>query len=100
MALDTLQQVGLKFKSIGLAKQEYEQLQKERKLKNPKCSAIKSSGGRCGMPVAKAGDKCTIHEQVEKRLDGKEVRCKAIKKNGKRCKKSTPNKSGLCYHHD
>ena len=80
-------------------KQEKEK-EKKGELKDPKCVAIKANGERCGISVAKAGDRCTIHEKVEQRVDGKKTQCKKIKNDGKRCKMQTSSKSGLCYYHD
>ena len=61
---------------------------------------IEANGERCGISVAKAGGRCTIHEKVEQRVDGKKTQCKKIKNDGKRCKMQTSSKSGLCYYHD
>jgi len=84
---------------VDQVKKEKQQ-QKEGKLKDPKCSGVKSDGSRCGISVSKAGDKCTIHETVEQNKTGKKSQCKKIKKGGKRCGMQTSNKSGFCYYHD
>ena len=79
---------------------EEKKKEKEGKLKDPKCSGVKSDGSRCGISVEKAGDKCTIHETAEQNKTGKKSQCKKIKKGGKRCGMQTSNKSGFCYYHD
>jgi len=79
---------------------EEKKQEKEGKLKDPKCSGVKSDGSRCGISVEKAGDKCTIHETAEQNKTGKKSQCKKIKKGGKRCGMQTSNKSGFCYYHD
>ena len=84
---------------IDQVKEEKKQ-EKEGKLKDPKCSGVKSDGSRCGISVEKAGDKCTIHETAEQNKTGKKSQCKKIKKDGKRCSMQTSSKSGFCYYHD
>ena len=79
-------------------------LQKEDKLKDPKCSHVSSKGSRCKISVANAGDKCTVHETVPQRVGGEKTQCtfmkQVSKKRKKRCGMQTSNKSGLCYYHD
>jgi len=76
------------------------ELQEKGILVDPKCSSVKSGGGRCGISVSNAGDKCTIHEKVEQNETGKKAQCKKVKKDGKKCKMKTSSKSGYCYYHD
>ena len=80
--------------------EEEKKQEKEGKLKDPKCSAIRSNGQRCGNSVAKAGDLCTIHEKKEQNETGEETTCKGTRTNGQPCNMKTTNKSGYCFYHD
>ena len=79
---------------------EEKKKEKQGKLKDPKCSGVRSNGSRCGISVAKAGGKCTIHEAAVQRKDGKKRQCRKRKSNGKRCGMQTSSKNQYCYYHD
>ena len=74
-----------------------------------RCSATKSSGGRCSIKVwVKKGTKarCQYHtsykpnQSSDRDNDGiKEYQCKAYTKSKKRCKNRTENKNKKCYAH-
>jgi len=85
---------------INAQVEEEKKLFEEGKLDDPKCNGVTSKGGRCGLSVAKPGDKCTIHESKPQRTDGKKVRCKGTRSDGGPCGIDTSNKSGYCFYHD
>jgi len=89
-----------KFKEKAEEIKKQVQEEKKKKVKDPRCSAVTSSGKRCGNKVSRPGQKCTIHETVEKRKDGKKRRCRKRKSDGTRCKMMTSSKSQYCYYHD
>ena len=86
--------------NINAQVEEEKKLFEEGKLDDPKCNGVTSKGGRCGISVAKPGDKCTIHESKPQRADGKLVKCKGTRSDGGPCGMDTSNKSGYCFYHD
>ena len=98
--------IDAEIKKIQDARREKEEKEAEG-LKEVRCSATKSSGGRCSIKIWTKGGKpgrCRHHKGFKDGSDTdgdgkKEYRCVGTKTNGERCKNKTEHKSKRCYAH-